>query len=302
MTSETDLIERYFRKAPGRDDVVLGVGDDAAVTVVGSGMHLVSATDTIVAGVHFPTDIAPVHIGYRVLAVNLSDIAAMGASPAWALASVSCPDASDVWFDGFARGFFGLAQEHNVALIGGDLVRGPVAATVTILGQVPPGQELRRDGASPGDKLYVTGSLGGAALGLGYLLGKAPANARWERHFLQPQPRVAQGLALRGIASAAIDVSDGLVCDAGRLAAASGVAVHIDAGAVAAVAAGDVETALRGGDDYELLFAVPPARIAQLDAVGDCAVTCIGHVDAGAGVHVPGYDPAVLAGFDHFSA
>ena len=302
MTSETQLIERYLLQPALRDDVVLGIGDDGAVSVVADGMHLVSATDTIVAGVHFPDDLAPEHVGYRALAVNLSDMAAMGAAPAWALLSLSCPRASDSWFDGFARGFFRLAREHRVDLIGGDLVRGSVAATVTVLGQVPHGRAIRRDGAGAGDRLFVTGTLGGAAAGLASLLGEAPADAERERAFLQPQPRVAAGLALRGVASAAIDLSDGLVGDAGRLARASGVGLHIDAQAIASVAVADVETALRGGDDYELLFTVPPASVALLEPAMTCPFTCIGHVSAGSGVHVPGHDTAALAGFDHFSA
>ena len=194
-----------------------------------------------------------------------------------------------------------MAREYGVDLIGGDLVRGSVAATVTVLGQVPHGEAIRRDGARAGDKLFVTGTLGGAALGLASLLGEAPADAENEQHFLQPRPRVHTGLALRGVASAAIDLSDGLVGDAGRLARASGVALHIDAQLLASIAAGDVETALRGGDDYELLFTVPPASVARLEPAVPGPFTCIGHVSAGSGVQVPGYETAELAGFDHFS-
>lgn len=305
MSAERELIERHFLRRGPREDVVTGIGDDAAVTRVRADAELVSAIDTIVAGVHFPPTISPAAIGHRALAVNLSDLAAMGAEPAWALLSLSCEQSDPSWFEAFATGFFALARASGVALIGGDLVRGPLSVTVTVLGQVPRGTALLRSGARPGDLLYVTGTLGGAMAGLASLLeGRGDDDA--EQAFLAPQPRIAAGLALRGLASGAIDLSDGLVGDAGHLARASGVAIEIDAAAVARVAAGaDVVRALRGGDDYELLFTIAPDNLAGLRsrlAGFGCPVTAIGRVTAGAGVTVPGHDVNTLSGYDHFGA
>lgn len=301
MSGERALIERYFLRRHARDDVILGIGDDGAVTRLRRGCELVSATDTVVEGVHFPRGLAPAAVGHRVLAVNLSDLAAMGADPAWALLALACEDGGADWLQQFADGFFALAERFGVGLVGGDLVRAPLAATVTALGQVPRGRALQRAGARAGDIVYVTGTLGGAAAGLSSLLDGTGVTA-CERRFLFPEPRVAAGVALRGIASAAIDLSDGLVTDAARVALASGVRLEIDAARVAAVAAGDdVIRALRGGDDYELLFTVSAAREQMLrEAELGCRATAIGRVVDGAGVGVAGHDVEALQGYDHF--
>lgn len=305
MSVERELIERYFLRRSGRNDVTLGIGDDAAVTRVREGFELVSAVDTILAGVHFPPTIEPAAIGYRALAVNLSDLAAMGAEPAWALMSLSCERTDAAWFEAFAAGFFALASKAGVELIGGDLVRGPLAVSVTVLGQLPRGSAILRGGACAGDLLHVTGALGCAAAGLTSLLDGLGDSAA-EQAFLRPQPRNVAGIALRGLASAAIDLSDGLVGDAAHLARNSKVGIEIDPQAVTRIAAGgDVVRALRGGDDYELLFTIAPDRLAELRARAgnfECEITAIGKVVQGQGVTVPGYDTEALRGYDHFDA
>jgi thiamine-monophosphate kinase len=277
--SEFALIERYFRSVgTQRADVTLGVGDDAAVLRVPPGCELVAATDTLVAGVHFPQDSPADSIGHRALAVNLSDLAAMGARPAWALLALTLPEADEAWLGEFARGLGELACTHEVALVGGDTTRGSLCITVQLLGYVPSGAALSRGGAHAGDVLFVSGTCGDAAAGLAIEQRRltSPAEARtWLRErFLWPTPRVALGEQLRGFASACIDVSDGLLADAGKLASAS----HLGA----ELAWSDVplseplttllwerrarELALTGGDDYELCFAVPADNIARLFA------------------------------------
>jgi thiamine-monophosphate kinase len=277
--AEFALIERYFRACGAqRADVTLGVGDDAALLRVPVGCELVAASDTLVEGVHFPPGSPPDSIGHRALAVNLSDIAAMGARPAWALLALTLPRAEEAWLAEFAAGLGRLAHAHGVALVGGDTTRGPLTITVQLLGHVPAGEAVTRAGGRPGDVLFVSGTCGDAAAGLAIEQGQlaAPATARnWLRaRFLWPRPRVALGERLRGLASACIDVSDGLLADAGRLASAS----H----AGAALTYADVplsepllsvleeprarELALTGGDDYELCFSVSPQNLRQLQA------------------------------------
>ncbi len=277
--AEFALIERYFRACGAqRADVTLGVGDDAALLRVPEGCELVAATDTLVAGVHFPHDSPPDSIGHRALAVNLSDLAAMGARPAWALLALTLPEASESWLGEFATGLAELARAYEVALVGGDTTRGPLCITVSLLGYVPAGTAITRGGGRPGDVLFVSGTCGDAAAGLAIEQGEldAPAGPRaWLRErFLWPAPRVALGERLRGFASACIDVSDGLLADAGKLASASRAGAEL---AYAAVPLSEPllavlgerrarELALGGGDDYELCFAVPPANIARLYA------------------------------------
>jgi thiamine-monophosphate kinase len=274
---EFAVIERYFRSCGAqRADVTLGVGDDAALLAPPPGTELVAATDTLVAGVHFPPGSPAASIGHRALAVNLSDLAAMGARPAWALLALTLPEAHEAWLEEFAAGFGALARAHEVALVGGDTTRGPLCVTVQLLGHVPRGTALRRAGARPGDALFVSGTPGDAAAGLALEQGQlsAPPEARsyLRERFLWPAPRVALGERLRDYASACIDVSDGLLGDAGKLASAS------HAGAVLAfeqlplsepllAVLGDArarELALTGGDDYELCFAVPPHNLTRL--------------------------------------
>ena len=275
--SEFALIERYFRRCGAqRADVRLGVGDDATLLAVPGDAELVAAIDTLVAGVHFPHGSPPASIGHRALAVNLSDLAAMGARPAWALLALTLPEAEENWLEEFTTGFADLARAHNVALVGGDTTRGPLCISVQLLGHVAAGTALTRGGGNAGDVLFVSGTCGDAAAGLaieqGQLAADRDARAWLRERFLWPTPRVALGERLRGFASACIDVSDGLLADAGRLAQAS------HAGAELAWAElplsqpllevlGEVrarELAFSGGDDYELCFAVPPRNIARL--------------------------------------
>jgi thiamine-monophosphate kinase len=275
--SEFALIERYFRGCGAqRGDVTLGVGDDAAVLRVPPGSELVAATATLVAGVHFPQDSPPDSIGHRALAVNLSDLAAMGARPAWALLALTLPEADEAWLGEFARGLGELARTHEVALVGGDTTRGPLCISVQLLGYVPSGTALSRSAARAGDVLFVSGTCGDAAAGLAIeqrrLTGPAEARGWLRERFLWPSPRVALGEQLRGFASACIDVSDGLLADAGKLASASHVGAElawsdIPLSEPLAALLGERrarELALTGGDDYELCFAVPAHNIARL--------------------------------------
>ncbi len=303
QSPETDLIRRFFARGDRPAEGAIGIGDDAAVTRLPPGTDLVSATDTIVAGVHFPAETAAGDIGWRALAVNLSDLAAMGATPQWALLALALPDAEDSWLGEFSAGFFELAEQHDVSLIGGDLVRAPLSATVTALGSLPAGAAVTRSGLSPGDLLFVTGVPGSAARGLDGLLGRGDDDAGCRRAFLRPVPRIAEGISLRGIASAMIDVSDGLLTDAAHLARASGCAIEIDEAALAGASVGHTGRALSGGDDYELLFAVPAGHEPALEracANWSCPVSRIGVARQGKGICVPGFPLDTLSGFDHF--
>jgi thiamine-monophosphate kinase len=275
--TETTLIERYFRAAGAqRADVALGIGDDAAILKVPEGCELIATTDTLVAGVHFPPDSPAASVGHRALAVNLSDLAAMGARPAWALLALTLPQAQEAWLEEFASGLGALARAHGVALVGGDTTRGPLCVTVQVLGLVPAGAALRRCGGRAGDALFVSGTPGDAAAGLALeqrrLSAPAAASDYLRGRFLRPTPRVALGEALRQFASACIDVSDGLLGDAGKLARASGLGAQLEWEALpvsaALLASMDPEAARRlaltGGDDYELCFAVPPSQLPGL--------------------------------------
>jgi thiamine-monophosphate kinase len=318
--TESTLIERYFRACGAqRTDVTLGIGDDAALLRVPPGSELVATTDTLVAGVHFPPRSPPAAIGHRALAVNLSDLAAMGARPAWALLALTLPEAKESWLEEFAAGLGALAREHRVALVGGDTTQGPLCVTVQVLGLVPPGAALTRSGAGPGDALFVSGTPGDAAAGLALEQGSltAPAGARefLRERFLMPSPRVALGERLRGFASACIDVSDGLLGDAGKLARASGLAAHIaleslplSEALLAVVGAERARVlALTGGDDYELLFAVPGAQVARLLAElppERWGYARIGELCAGAGAQVLRAGTVMEfshSGYQHFS-
>jgi thiamine-monophosphate kinase len=292
--SEFSLIDRYFaRRAPTRRDVVLGIGDDAAVLEVPPGMQLVTATDTLVADVHFPLGTAPAAIGHKSLAVNLSDLAAMGAQPAWATLVLSLPEADADWLEAFSQGFFALCERYGVELVGGDTTRGPLAVTVQAMGLIPPHRMLRRGGARVADRIFVTGTLGDAGLGLRLLqAGDGLASSEAQellRRLEYPEPRIASGIALRDIASAAIDVSDGLIADLGHILDQSGVGAELcidrvpTSGAFQHICqhlgigpgtAGAVQAALSGGDDYELCFTVPPYRVQQLEARADLFQSC----------------------------
>ena len=312
---EFDLIERFFRREAGRRDVLLGVGDDAALLSVPAGQALVAATDTLVEGRHFLPDAPPDSVGHQALAVNLSDLAAMGAEPAWALLSLSLPDADPAWLGPFAAGLYALAGRHGVALVVGDTVRGPLVVTITALGFVEPVLALRRDGARPGDLLYVSGWPGEAAAGLELLrLGACPSGDPLVRRCRYAEPRVALGRALRGRASAAMDVSDGLLGDLAKLCAASAVAAVIDlerlpvSGELARrhPAAECERLVLSGGDDYELLFTLPPESAAEVEALAsrELPLHRIGRIEAGSAVQCRRDGRRVglpTGGYDHFA-
>jgi thiamine-monophosphate kinase len=296
---EFELIDRFFREAGcRRGDVVLGVGDDGAILRPPEGFDLIAVSDTLVEGVHFPAGAPARSVGHRALAVNLSDIAAMGAAPAWSLLALTLPRADEAWIKEFAKGFSLLALEHEVSLVGGDTTRGPLMIGVQVFGFVPHGVALRRAGGRPGDVLCISGTPGDAAAGLALLAPDATAGATSRRaqgdatsraalraRFEYPTPRLELGRQLLDIATACIDVSDGLAGDIGKLAAASGCAAIIDlervprSSALAALVRDGVfeeREALRfmlaGGDDYELAFTVPPENreaLAELEARGD---------------------------------
>ncbi|HVF36135.1 MAG TPA: thiamine-phosphate kinase [Candidatus Saccharimonadia bacterium] len=307
---EFDLIELIRREcAHARDDVRVGIGDDGAVLTTRDGHDLVVATDTLVSGVHFPASTTPYDIGWKALAVNLSDLAAMGAEPAWATLALTLPTPDPAWVAAFAGGFAALARPHGVALVGGDTTLGPLTITVTVHGFVPRGAALLRSGARVGDLVCVTGELGDAAAALEHF-DVAALRERLDR----PVPRVRAGIALRGRASAAIDVSDGLLADLGRLCAASGVGARLDeappmSGALlqACTAAVALVHAWTGGDDYELCFTLPPESLVEVRGLPDKGVpiATLGRIVATPGVRVVdsrGNDvtPA-RRGYEHFA-
>jgi thiamine-monophosphate kinase len=292
--AEFDLIDRIRRRALARHDVVLGIGDDAALLDVPAGRRLVVAMDTLNAGVHFPVDTAPRDVGWKALAVNLSDLAAMGAEPAWCTLSLALPTADGAWLEGFLDGFSELAQAHGIALVGGDTTRGPLSISLTAHGFLEPGRELRRDAARAGDDLWVSGTLGDAAAALPGVLAHREVPAALRARLDRPRPRLALGRGLVGLAHACIDVSDGLLADIAHVAVASGVAIEVDVDALpASDAVGALEMHARrdvqacGGDDYELCFTAAPTDAAAIEAAArraGTAVTRIGRVRTGSGV------------------
>ncbi|GGA22814.1 thiamine-phosphate kinase [Dyella nitratireducens] len=318
---EFSLIDRIRDlTAQHRDDVRLGIGDDAALLTVPPGQELAVAIDTMVEGVHFPVGTPAADIGWKALAVNLSDLAAMGATPAWALLALTLPNADEAFVDGFAKGFAQLAQTYRLALIGGDTTRGTLTISVAVHGFVPPGKALTRAGAQVGDAVLVTGALGDAAGGLQCVQQKNHRDDTQTHHLIErlnrPTPRVAAGLALRGRASACIDVSDGLLADLGHICTASHVGAEIDAALLPRSSAlldlfdeaTSRDFALSGGDDYELCFTVPVQQVAVVQAdlakLG-CGATRIGCIVEGEGVTVrdcEGHRLSGRQGWDHFSA
>lgn len=313
---EFQLIERYFQGAgPVRSDVALGVGDDCAVLRTGSWTELAVTVDTLVAGVHFLPDVDPASLGHKALAVNLSDLAAMGAEPAWVTLAITLPRADEAWLASFAAGFHGLARQHGVQLVGGDTTRGPLSVTVQAMGYVPQGEALRRAGAQAGDGIYVTGELGSAGLALKALLGdEGPASPSDLERLLRPQPRVKEGLALRGLAHACIDISDGLAADLGHILEQSGVGASIDWEALPlsesvrryAAQSGDWRLPLCAGDDYELCFTLPAEREREL-AIRfedfDCGYSRIGRIEAEPGLCMLRDGKRMtmpIAGYQHF--
>ncbi len=315
--NEFEIIRRYF--SPPTDHTVLAGGDDSALIAVTPGMELAVSVDTLVVGRHFLEDAEPYDVGYKSMAVNLSDMAAMGARPRWATLSLTLPGADPRWLEQFSHGFLDLSREHLVDLIGGDTTRGPLAVCMQIMGEVGPGKALRRSGAQPGDELWMSGIVGDAALALAGLRGDFELQAYEQSEVMKrlnrPQPRVALGRGLIGLATSAIDVSDGLVADLGHIADASGVGAVIEWESVplSAVAEGHrghpliQRCALAGGDDYELAFTAPPGLGPDLELLAGgvgVALTRIGRIEAGAGVAVLDRAGKTLVlpetGFDHF--
>jgi thiamine-monophosphate kinase len=311
---EFQLIRQIQRETSVPDHwVKLGIGDDAAVLELPTGQHLVAATDTLNAGTHFPDETSPYDIGYKCLAVNLSDMAAMGANPRWVLLSLSLPQADPEWVHSFIAGFKSLAKTHDVILVGGDTTSGPLSVSLTALGTVKPGKQLLRSGASPGDLLVVSGTIGGAARVLDLLkTGQAVS----QRHLLdRPQPRVKLGQSLVGYASACIDISDGLLADLGHVLKAShcGARLEIEKLPQSEVLA-ELDDELKwnyqlsGGDDYELLFTLPRRHKALLEnwnQLLDISLNVIGEIEKHEGVRCliadgTEYKPEG-AGFEHFS-
>ena len=320
--TEFGLIECIARRTRARGDVLLGIGDDAALLQPPPGQALAVTADTLNAGVHFPTESPPADIGWKALAVNLSDLAAMGAEPLWCTLSLSLPQADAGWMEGFIDGFFALADASGITLVGGDTTRGPLSLSITAIGTVPAGRALRRDGARVGDDIWLSGPPGEAAGALrlwqqGRLDVRMPANdANHEtlRQRLQrPTPRLQLGLALRGVATAAADVSDGLLADLGHIAARSGVGAVVQAEclplspalreALGSDAARDC--ALRGGDDYELCFTAAPEQRDVLHALSSqlaLRLTRIGHIVEGQGVRCDGdAGNQQASGYRHFA-
>ncbi|MDR6993334.1 thiamine-phosphate kinase [Luteimonas sp. 3794] len=313
---EFDLIDRIRARIIARHDVVLGIGDDAALLQPPAGMQLVVGMDTLNAGIHFPHDTAPADIGWKALAVNLSDLAAMGATPAWCTLSLSLPEPDAAWVGAFLDGFDALARQHAVALVGGDTTRGPLSVCVTMFGFVSPGRALRRDAARVGDDIWVSGTPGDAAAALAQWSAGGARDPVLRARLDRPTPRVTLGLRLSEVAHAAIDISDGLLADLAHVCRASNVRAEVDVDALPVSDAlravvSDVETrrALQasGGDDYELCFAAPAA---QRDAIFAAAldarvpVTRIGRIVEGQGVVATANGAPwmpVRTGWDHFA-
>ena len=322
MANEFALIEQYFvRPTPS---AVLGPGDDCALVQPTPGKQLAVTTDMLVAGTHFLADTNPRNLGWKALAVNLSDLAAMGAIPRWVTLAGAMPAVDEAWIAGFADGFFDCAQTFGVDVIGGDTTRGPLNLCITAMGEVEPGRALRRDGAQIGDMIWVSGRPGLAALGLAHLQGKIALPEPWPRLCVgaleKPRPRVALGQALVGIASAAIDVSDGLLADLGHIAERSGCAAAVKLVQLPHLPKGKeydadlrriaLECQLAGGDDYELCFTAPGTQglaIAQIAAQLELPLWCIGEIVAGPSGEVTVFDPDGKPvsfehkGYDHFA-
>jgi thiamine-monophosphate kinase len=293
---EFELIRRYFSDlTPPRADVALGIGDDAALLKPPRGQEVVVTTDTLIAGVHFPDDTDPQAVGWKSLAVNLSDLAAMGAEPRWFTLALTLRMADPDWLAGFAAGLGAMAREAGVALVGGDTTQGPMSITVTAMGTVPDGKALRRSGAKPGDVICVTGTLGDAALALRLGQGGARGEGRsadleaLRARLNRPQPRIAEGTSLRGLAHAAIDISDGLAGDLSHILDASGVGAELRANKLPMSPAfkalsepeARLELQVSGGDDYELCACLPPGDIDKLRKKLDVPLTEIGKIVKG---------------------
>ncbi|MDP3744818.1 MAG: thiamine-phosphate kinase [Methylotenera sp.] len=331
MASEFDLIAQYFTRPTHHTQ--LGVGDDAALISISQGMELAISADMLVAGTHFFHDADAYKLGWKSLAVNVSDMAAMGANPKWATLAIALPEVNTAWLAEFSHGFFACADAFNIDLIGGDTTRGPLTISVQIMGEVPIGQAIKRSNANVGDEIWVSGHCGDAALALAHMQGKltlpADAFASCAEALHTPQPRVALGLALRQIASSAIDISDGLLADLGHILERSNVGAtlmlsHVPHSAYLAdklAGAGHsnegvanthdnniLSMLLAGGDDYELCFTAPIEKHAEINNLSEklaLPLNCIGRITANSGLIVHGFSDEILdfkeTGFDHFS-
>ena len=316
---EFDLIAKHFTRAtPG---AVLGVGDDCALLAPTPGMQLAVSSDMLLEGRHFSPQDSPAGLGHKSLAVNLSDLAAMGATPRWATLAIALPSANDAWLTAFARGFFRLADLHGIELVGGDTTRGPLTISITVMGEISPGDALRRDGAQAGDDVWVSGVIGSAALALAYRQGRLFMEqvdaAKVLPALYLPTPRVELGIALRGLATSAIDISDGLLGDLGHLLERSHVGATIEFACLPTLPVAQAylheavarDCVLAGGDDYELCFTAPTGKreaiIAAACAV-DVKVTRIGRITAEPGLAVidSSGQPMTIdhTGYDHFAA
>lgn len=318
--SEFDIIKTYFAtQTEHRSDVRIGIGDDAAVVQPPAGYELVITTDTLIAGVHFPESTLAYDIGFKSLAVNLSDLAAMGATPAWVTMALTLPEENKTWLKEFCDGFFTLANRHHIQLIGGDLTRGTLSITVQAMGFTPPQQALLRSQAKPGDLIYVTGTLGDAGLALGFLQQHIPLNTIFQplvlQHLYRPEPRIAMGERLRSLASAAIDISDGLAADLGHILEKSevGAILYVDqlplSEALTQTLSADaaIALALTAGDDYELCFTLPPQKQIELEkqlSAISCSYTCIGEITQKQGLELIDKNGnkyhGTLLGYQHF--
>ena len=317
---EFDLIDHFFKRPAARAD--LGIGDDCALLSPRAGHQLALSTDMLVEGRHFLSTVDPARLGHKSLAVNLSDLAATGAEPRAFLLSLSLPRADEAWLTGFSTGLFSLADAHGCELVGGDTTQGPLNISITVIGDVPQGQALLRSGAQVGDDIYVSGNLGDARLALEAFRGQLSLSedvfnacrSRMER----PTPRVALGIALRGVASAAADISDGLLGDLGHILRQSGVGARVQVDLCEGLLACRQDTllspdwlrtcVLSGGDDYELVFTAPPSRreaVRHAAQSSKTPVSCIGTVTATAGLDLRDADgqsvPTHFTSFDHFS-
>ena len=314
--SEFNLIAKYFTRPAKHAD--LGVGDDAALIRVTQGQQLAISADMLVAGTHFFHDASPYSIGWKSLAVNVSDMAAMGAQPKWATLAIALPEVNEPWLTEFSQGFFACAQAFNVDLIGGDTTRGPLTLSVQIMGEVPRGKAIQRNGAKAGDDIWASGVIGSAALGLAHLQGKVNLTEPTTSHCLTalttPTPRVALGLALRGVANSCIDISDGLTADLSHILKASNLGakltledIHCDDYLRTRLNDGNIQQCiLAGGDDYELLFTAPKSQrdhIQQLSQQLELPISLIGEATPQLGLVVSHHQQTLditKKGFDHF--
>jgi thiamine-monophosphate kinase len=317
MLSEFDLIRKYFTRPTKHAG--LGIGDDCALVQLGPGMELALSTDMLVSGTHFFPDADPFQLGHKVLAVNLSDLAAMGAKPRWCTLAVALPDADEAWIETFSRGFFSLADKYEVELIGGDTTRGPLNFCVHMMGELPIGAAILRSGAREGEDIWVSGELGDASLALAHLQGRVKlgdqALAICLPRLHMPSPRIELGLSLRGLATSCIDISDGLLADLGHVLEQSGAGAELSLGTLPHSIAVDncpdkilaQSCVLAGGDDYELCFTAPSNSRAAVEALANgtgIRLACIGTIVKGAGLSVldENHHPVKISstGFDHF--